>query len=221
LTFDNRYATGVASRPARPSLRARYDRRQQEVVVAAARVFAERGYDQTSVPDLARELGLATGSLYHYFGSKEQLLIEICDQLIHPLLERAREPIAQEAPPEQRLRDLVRLWVAHVVEHRDHMLVFQQQRHAIQHGPQWRSVRASRKAFEALVADALAELHSLAEPPEKRRLLIAALLGMVNHTAQWYRPSGSLTAQQIADGYVGLLVGRCDADGASTCPAGE
>jgi AcrR family transcriptional regulator len=198
----------VASRPTRPALRERYDRRQQDVVVAAARLFAQHGYDQTSVPDLARELGLATGSLYHYFGSKEQLLIEICDQLMDPLLERARDLITQDAPPEQRLRDLVRLWVAHVVEHRDHMLVFQQQRHAIQHGAQWRSVRASRKAFEDLVADVLAELHSPADPPQKRRLLIAALLGMVNHTAQWYRPTGSLTAQEIADGYVDLLVGR-------------
>jgi TetR/AcrR family transcriptional regulator, cholesterol catabolism regulator len=198
----------VATRPTRPALRARYDRRQQDVVVAAARLFAQRGYDQTSVPDLARELGLATGSLYHYFGSKEQLLIEICDQLMDPLLERARDLTTQDAPPKQRLRDLVRLWVAHVVEHRDHMLVFQQQRHAIQHGAQWRSVRASRKAFEDLVADVLAELHSPADPPQKRRLLLAALLGMVNHTAQWYRPTGSLTAQEIADGYVDLLVGR-------------
>jgi AcrR family transcriptional regulator len=198
----------VASRPTRPALRARYDRRQQDVVVAAAKLFAERGYDQTSVPDLARELGLATGSLYHYFGSKEQLLIQICDQLMDPLLERAREATAKDATPEQRLRELVRLWVSHVVDHRDHMLVFQQQRHAIQHGAQWRSVRASRKAFEDLVADVLAQLHSPADPPEQRRLLIAALLGMVNHTAQWYRPSGRLTAQQIADGYVDLLLGR-------------
>jgi TetR/AcrR family transcriptional regulator, cholesterol catabolism regulator len=198
----------VASRPTRPALRARYDRRQQDVVVAAARLFAQRGYDQTSVPDLARDLGLATGSLYHYFGSKEQLLIEICDQLMDPLLERARDLTTLDAAPEQRLRELVRLWVAHVVDHRDHMLVFQQQRHAIQHGAQWRSVRASRKAFEDLVADVLAELHSPADPPEKRRLLIAALLGMVNHTAQWYRPSGSLTAREIADGYVDLLVGH-------------
>jgi AcrR family transcriptional regulator len=178
------------------------------VVVGAARLFAQRGYDQTSVPDLARELGLATGSLYHYFGSKEQLLIEICDQLMDPLLEQARELATQQAPPEQRLRDLVRLWVAHVVEHRDHMLVFQQQRHAIQHGAQWRSVRASRKAFEDLVADVLGQLHSATGPPEQRRLLIAALLGMVNHTVQWYRHGGSLTAQQIADGYVDLLLGE-------------
>lgn len=128
----------MKSRPTRPALRERYDRRQQEVVVGAARLFAERGYDQTSVPELASALGLATGSLYHYFGSKEQLLIEICDQLMDPLLEQARALVAQEAEPEARLRALVGLWVAHVIAHRDHMLVFQQQRHTIERGAQWR-----------------------------------------------------------------------------------
>jgi AcrR family transcriptional regulator len=197
----------VATRPRRPELRARYDRRQQEVVAAAAKLFAQRGYDRTSVPDLARELGLATGSLYHYFGSKEQLLIAICDELVDPLLARARDLVADDASPEQRLRNLVRLWVEHVVAHRDHMLVFQQQRHVIQHGAQWRSVRASRKAFEDLTADVLGQLHTTSDPPEHRRLRLAALLGMVNHTAQWYRPSGRLSPQQIADGYVDLLLG--------------
>jgi AcrR family transcriptional regulator len=176
--------------------------------VAAAKLFAEHGYDQTSVPDLARELGLATGSLYHYFGSKEQLLIEICDQLVDPLLERARELVGQDGPPKQRLRDLVRLWVAHVVEHRDHMLVFQQQRHAIEHGAQWRSVRATRKAFEQLIDGALSDLPGAAGTPANRRLVLSALLGMVNHTAQWYRPHGELTAERIADGYVDLLLGH-------------
>jgi AcrR family transcriptional regulator len=198
----------VASRPTRPALRERYDRRQQEVVLAAARLFARRGYDQTSVPEIARELGLATGSLYHYFGSKEQLLIEICDQLMNPLLERTRELMSREAPPERRLRELVRLWVAHVVEHRDHMLVFQQQRHAIERGAQWRSVRASRKAFEQLVDHVLCDLPGPASTNTNNRLVLSGLLGMVNHTAQWYRPSGSLTPQQIADGYVDVLLGR-------------
>jgi AcrR family transcriptional regulator len=199
----------VASRPIRPALRERYDRRQQKVVVAAAKLFAERGYDQTSVPELTRELGLATGSLYHYFGSKEQLLIEICDQLMDPLLETARDLVAApDAPPEQRLRDLVRLWVAHVIEHRDHMLVFQQQRHAIERGAQWRSVRASRKAFERLVDDILADLQATKRLRGDRRLVLSALLGMVNHTAQWYRRNGKLTAEQIADGYVDLVLGH-------------
>lgn len=188
-------------------MRERYDRRRAEVVLGAAHVFAERGYDQTSVPDLAEALGLAAGSLYHYFPSKGHLLRAICDQLMDPLLEQAEELLAEPREPAEQLRALVRLWVEHVVAHRDHMLVFQQERHVIERGAAWRGVRASRKAFERIAEDALARVETVpARPSTDPRLALSALLGMVNHTAQWYRPRGRLSATEIADGYVDLLL---------------
>jgi AcrR family transcriptional regulator len=203
----------AATRPTRPALRERYDRRRQQAIEDAARVFAARGYDQTSMQQLAEDLGIAAGSLYHYFGGKEQLLIAICDELMDPLLEDARALLDAGGPPERELRGLVALWVAHVVSHRDHMLVFQQERHSIETGEQWRGVRASRKQFERLVERALAAAQDAsALRLADRRLSLSALLGMVNHTAQWYRPQGRLTPDEIADGYVDLLLGREDRD---------
>jgi AcrR family transcriptional regulator len=197
----------MASRPERPALRERYDRRQTEVVHEAARVFAHSGYDQTSVPVLARSLGIAAGSLYHYFGSKEQLLIAICDQLMDPLLQQAEELAAADRPPQDQLRELVHLWVGHVVTHRDHLLVFQQERHVIERGDQWRKVRDDRKRFERLLATILDRVHAQgATRLDDPRLCVAALLGMVNHTAQWYRPRGRLSAAEIADGYVSVIL---------------
>jgi TetR/AcrR family transcriptional regulator, cholesterol catabolism regulator len=195
----------MATAPTRPALRERYDRRRQRAVYQAAKVFARRGYDQTTMQELASTMGVATGALYHYFGAKEQLLRAICDQLMEPLLERARSLAAEDATPVQHLRALVRMWVDHVVEHRDHMLVFQQERHVIETGASWRGVRASRKAFERLVAELLDQ--ALAADGQHGRLRLLALLGMVNHTAQWYRPRGALSPEQIADGYVDLVLG--------------
>jgi len=192
----------------RPALRERYDRRRQEMVSAAARVFARHGYEQTTVSDLAASMGLATGALYHYFGGKEQLLIEICDQLTEPLLARARELVLGDDTPEEQLRALVRMWVANVIEYRDHVLVFQQVRHQVESGAQWRGVRDSRKAFERLVQGALERAHATGVTGADRRLALVALLGMVNHTAQWYRPRGRLGPDQIADGYLELLTGE-------------
>lgn len=191
----------MATRPTRPAQRARYDARRDDLVRGAARVFAQRGYDQTSIPELAEALGLGTGSLYHYVPGKEQLLIAICDQLMEPLLVRVADLDTEVADPAARLRALVRLWVAHVVEHRDHMLVFQQERHVIEHGAQWRSVRSSRKRFDRLLEDLLGEA-GVADP----QLAHWALLGMVNHTAQWFRPRGARTPEEIADGYVDLVL---------------
>lgn len=195
--------------PTRPRLRDRYDRKQQQIVRSSARMFAEHGYDQTTIQDLADAVGLASGGIYHYVGSKEQLLEHICDQIMHPLLEQARDVIDADAPAAEQLRALVRLWVNHVVEHRDHMLVFQQERHVIEHGAQWRGIRTSRKQLERLLEAAVQRVHAHGELAlGDHRLAVSALLGMVNHTAQWYRPRGRLSPTEIADGYVDLLLGN-------------
>jgi AcrR family transcriptional regulator len=206
---------GGSTPPRRPALQERYERRRQLIVYEAAKIFAQRGYDQTTMADLAASLGLATGALYHYFDSKEQLLISICDQLMDPLLDQARELMRRDdESPEERLRQMVQIWVACVIDHRHHMRVFQQERHGIEVGDQWRGVRDSRKAFERLVARALRDAHATGGAQIDTRLALVALLGMVNHTALWYRPRGRYSPSEIADGYLALLVGGGGADAA-------
>jgi AcrR family transcriptional regulator len=188
--------------PTSPALRERYDRRQLEVVETAAALFARRGFQATSMDELSEATGLRSGGLYHYIGSKQNLLLLIFEQLMDPLLERAAEIEASDDVPETQLRELVRAWLAHIETHLDHMAVFAQERHAIEHGPEWEQVRASRDAFEAILARRLAAV-GLTD-----RLTLFALLGMVNHTATWLRPGGRLTAEQIADGYCNMLLAR-------------
>jgi AcrR family transcriptional regulator len=200
-------AMPAAAPPTRPALRARYDRRQAEVIATAAKLFAERGYQVTSMQDLTQATGLAAGGLYHYIGSKEQLLFRICDELLEPLLERARAIVAREAPATEHLHELVRAWLAHIATHRDHMAVFAQERHAIERESQWREVRRQRKAFEQIVDDVLARgAQDGTMAFADRRLALLALLGMVNHAATWLKPRGRLSPEQIADGYCDLLL---------------
>ena len=190
--------------PTRPALRERYDRRADEVVGAAARLFAERGFHATSMADLVAATGLTAGGLYHYIGSKDQLLVRICEQLMEPLLERVEAIVSSDLAPEDQLRAIVREWTAHVEAYRHHMRVFTQERHVLERGDQWREVRRQRKAFEELLAGVLARVDLPTGDPD---LVLRALLGMVNHTAQWFRPRGRLTAEQVADGYVDLILG--------------
>ncbi len=193
--------------PTRPALRERYERKQREVIATAASLFARRGYRETSMGDLTEATGLAAGGLYHYIESKDELLISICDELLDPLLEQAGEILAVEAPPERQLRDLLRVWLAHIATHRDHMLVFAQERHVIEREPQWRRVRAQRKRFEKLLDDVLARgEREGAWHFEDRGFTLHALLGMVNYTPQWLDPRGRLSPEQIADGYCDLIL---------------
>jgi AcrR family transcriptional regulator len=180
-------------------LRERYERRRDEVLRVAARLFASQGYHATSVGDLSQATGLAPGGLYHYIGSKEELLVGVLGQLMDPLLERARAVEASPGTASERLRTLLRVWLAHIAAHHDHMLVFSQERRVLERGGRWRQVRESRREFEAILGRLVAATGSASE--DDVRLRVLALLGMVNHTANWYRPSGRLTTDGIADGY--------------------
>jgi TetR/AcrR family transcriptional regulator, cholesterol catabolism regulator len=197
-----------AAPPTRPALRRRYDRRQERVVQVAAELFAERGFAATSMSDLSEATGLAAGGLYHYIGSKKQLLFRICDELMEPLLTEARTIVGADEPAVTQLRQLLRAWLEHIARHRHHMMVFQQERHLIEHDPQWRTVRRRRKDFELILDGVLERCErggalSFAD----RALTLRALLGMVNHTSTWLRPRGRLSPEQIADGYYDLLLG--------------
>jgi AcrR family transcriptional regulator len=193
--------------PTRPALRERYDRRQREVVDTAARLFARQGYHATSMADLIEATGLASGGLYHYIGSKEQLLLRICDQLMDPLLEEADAVVAGPQPASERLRLVVRAWMRHVERHRAHMLVFQQERRLLEADERWQDVRRKRKRFERLVDQLLREAESegtVAFPDRQAALL--ALLGMVNYAPQWFQADGRLSADEIADRWCDLLL---------------
>ncbi|HEX6391769.1 MAG TPA: TetR/AcrR family transcriptional regulator [Solirubrobacteraceae bacterium] len=197
----------MATRPSRPTMAARYDRKRREVVDAAAQAFAQRGYHATSIDDLVDATGLARGGLYHYIGSKQALLIEVFDVLMAPLLDRAREIAGAGGPAEERLRLLVRVWMAHVDSHRAHMAVFTQERRTLERTPEWERVRADRREFEAILGAILEEGVASGE------LVIAdvalaklAITGMVNSTPQWFDPERRLSAEQVADGFCDLLL---------------
>ena len=149
--------------------------------------------------ELSEATGLRSGGLYHYIGSKQRCCSR-SSAADGPAARAGGRDRGGDAEPEAKLRELVRAWVAHIERHLDHMAVFAQERHAIEHEPEWEDVRASRDAFEALLARRLAAV-GLTD-----RLQHFALLGMVNHTATWLKPGGRLTARQIADGYCDMLL---------------
>ncbi|MEZ5077715.1 MAG: TetR/AcrR family transcriptional regulator [Solirubrobacterales bacterium] len=193
--------------PTRPALRERYERRRSEVIATAARVFAERGFQATSISDLTEATGLAAGGLYHYIESKDRLLLGVCNELLDPVLAEAREIVAEQRPPAEQLRQLLRAWLAHIASRRDHMLVFAQERHVIEREPQWAQIRGQRKEFEQLLDGVLARGEAEnAFAFADRGLTLLALLGMVNYTPQWLDPGGRLDPGQIADGYCDLIV---------------
>ncbi|MFO7527487.1 MAG: TetR/AcrR family transcriptional regulator [Marinobacter sp.] len=172
----------------------------------AARLFREKGYERTTVRDLAAAVGIQSGSLFHHFRTKEEILKAVMVETIR--LNTALMQAAMEAAetPKDKLRALVRAELESINGQTGEamaVLVFE-----------WRSLSADSQAdvlelrdiYEALWLDVLGVLRDqgrlLAEPFVVRRMLTGAL----SWTVTWYRPErGGLTLDGLTDQVMAML----------------
>jgi AcrR family transcriptional regulator len=165
--------------------RARYD--PASLLAVAVEVFNERGYDGTSMEDLARATGLSKSSIYHHVESKEELLRLALERALDPLFAVTEEPGARQGRAIERLEYVVRREVAVLVDELPYVTLLLRVRGNTE-TERWALTR--RRAFDRFVADLVAaaaadgEVRADLPPPIVARLLF----GMVNSLVEWYRP---------------------------------
>ncbi|MEU6736764.1 TetR/AcrR family transcriptional regulator [Streptomyces physcomitrii] len=179
----------------------------QRLLAAATRLFAEQGYDRTSVQEIVEAAGVTKGALYHYFGSKEDLLHEVYARVLRLQQERLNAYAGADAPIERRLREAAADVVVTTIENLDDAAIFFRSMHHL--GPEkHKQVRAERRRyherFRALVEEGQRSgVFSSATPAD---LVVDYHFGSVHHLSTWYRPGGPLTAEQVAGHLADLLL---------------
>ena len=173
----------------------------------AAQMFRDRGFDATSVSDVARALGLTKAGLYHHFESKEALLFEIMMFGLDKVRDEVIVPVRAIRDPEERLRQLIVR----------HARITTRGQGAVAHlGDEIRALPpASRRQLEErmrvyfdLVRDTLGELKS-AGRLRRVDLTVAAfsVLGMILWLPRWFRQDGRLTQEQVANDIAAMALG--------------
>jgi AcrR family transcriptional regulator len=181
--------------------------RGEEVYSAALRLFREKGYHATSMQDIAAAVGLYKGSLYHYIGGKEELLVRVFERGMGVLLADV-ERIAADASlaPSRALRRIVEAHVSAVASNLDALTVYLHEWRALT-GESLGTVRAQRERYAALVSDVVARGVRTGEfsVPDVG-IATLGLLGMCNWLCQWYSPSGRLSAAEIGTRFAELIL---------------
>lgn len=172
------------------------DNRRRDILETAARLFAERGYDGTSVRDIAGEVGMLAGSMYYHFASKDDLLDEINSEGARILAVAVDQALTGVADPWERLR---RACIAHLEArlggHGVFAPVVSNDLPRVPGALRARLV-AHRDAYEAIFRDLVAALDLPARVD--RRIYRLSLLGALNGARLWYRPGG-LSPAEIAE----------------------
>lgn len=184
----------------------RADARRRDIVSTAAQLFETEGYATTSMERIARAVGLAKPSLYHYFASKDDILFAIHEEFINLLIDRKAQRASAQLSPAQELLEVFGDVFDLMDSHRGHVRVFFEHYRELPESQQ-EVIREKRDAYERSVeADVAAGIESGEFRPVQPHLVTFALFGMSNWSYQWYRSNGPLTARQIAVQFWDYLV---------------
>ena len=174
---------------------------------AALDLFARQGYAATGIREIATTAGVTSAALYHYMGTKEDLLARLAIDANERLLSIARDAVALTTRPEESLVALVRVHViAHVLHRREALVVDNELGHL---GEQHRrKVIAVRDTYEDLWRDTLYKGSSASVfTVVDLRTTRLALLEMCTGVAHWFDPQGGLTPIGIAGQFADLALG--------------
>lgn len=194
----------TSSSPSRRAGRPGHD--TESVLRVAVRVFNERGYDGTSMEDLARALGVTKSAIYHHVSGKEDLLRRSLDRALDSLFAVTREPEAAAGPAINRLEHVLRGSVLVLVDQLPHVTLLLRVRG---NTDVERRALERRREFDHFVGDLVrAGVREGGVRPDIDPALVSRLLfGMVNSLVEWYRPGRGLSAPELAEALTAVAFG--------------
>lgn len=181
---------------------------KERLLRVATRLFARHGFEGTSVQDIVDAAGVTKGAMYHYYGSKDDLLYEVYHQLLTMQMSHLTDIAKDSGTPEERLRAAAIDVVESSLASLDDMIVFFRSLHMLPDDRQTQ-VRAERRAyhdvFRGLVEEGMAA--GVFRTEVSADITVHYFLSAVNQLGSWFHPEGALTAREVGEQYAELLLG--------------
>ncbi len=182
--------------------------RREELLSIAAGLFAERGFRNTTVRDIADAAGILSGSLYHHFDSKESMVDEILSTFQDELFGRYDEILRSDADARTRLERAVEVSFEAIDKHRSEVAIFQNDAAYLgtfdRFGYLARRNAESREVWLTLLHDGVTS-GALRDDLDVE-LTYRFIRDTVWVAVGWYRPGGKLTHTRIAQQYLHILL---------------
>ncbi|TGD86084.1 TetR family transcriptional regulator KstR2 [Mycolicibacterium sp. CH28] len=183
--------------------------RRDELLVLAATMFAERGLRATTVRDIADSAGILSGSLYHHFKSKEQMVSEVLRDFLDWLFDRYQAIISTESNPLERLKGLF-MTSFEAIEHRHaQVVIYQDEAKRLSTLPQFDFVETRNKEQRQMWLDLLNE--GVAQGCFRPDIDVDVVYRFIRDTTwvsvRWYQPGGPLSAEEVGRQYLAIVLG--------------
>lgn len=181
--------------------------KREKLIEHAIEVFSARGYRATSMNDLADEVHLSKSTLYHYYRSKQDLLVAIYQRVMLENIAAAKRATQGNPSAANAIRKMLFDRVAYTCRNNRILQIFHQEEAELSKRLM-SEVLASRRRYQAVMTDLLER--GLAEGELKfdtTPMIVAnALLGACNWSYKWYNPEGARSPEELANEVVDLLM---------------
>jgi len=196
----------TATENSAPARRGRPGHSLDSLLETAVAVFNERGYDATSMDELATRLGVTKSAIYHHVPSKVELLRLALDRALDALFAVTQEPRATTGRAIERLEHVVRGSVRVLTEELPFVTLLLRVRG---NSPVELAALQRRREFDRIVTDLVraAEDEGDVRPDVDPAVTSRLLFGTVNSLTEWYRPDGGLSSDDVADAVVAITFG--------------
>ena len=196
----------------------RRETRTTQIYEAAARVFCEHGFGQSSMSDVAAAVDMTKAGIYHHIASKDELLFGIMSYGMDIFEERVLDRVENISDPLERLRATIRGHLLLVTRDRTkEVTVVLNEAHAL-HGDYRTRINRRKRRYVRFLNETFRELQRKRLIREiEPRVATFALLGMINWTYHWYTANGRLRDTEVAEAYIDLFLGGLLNPDQATC----
>jgi TetR/AcrR family transcriptional regulator, cholesterol catabolism regulator len=183
--------------------------RRAQLLAIGAQLFATKGFTQTTVRDIADAAGILSGSLYHHFSSKEEMLTEVLHEFMDGLYARFQEVVADDASPREALDGLIRESFKTMHEEPEAVALYQNEQGFLATLPGFEFVAKGSREVEKIWIGVLEAGKESGDFREDLNVQFAYrfIRDAVWATVRWYRPGGRYGHASVADQYLELLHG--------------
>ena len=183
------------------------DARRHSVLAAAAKVFAEKGYWETSVDDIATQLDLTKGTIYYYFSSKSELYLEIQLSAVKQAIGSVENIVRHGEGPTTTLRKIVAAQVRETLSGLNQYAVLLHDPYVLS-GDAFQTLRNAQREYERLITEVIESgMQSGEFRPGIPKLTAFTILRATMGVAKWYRPSGAWSPDQVVESMTDQLLG--------------
>jgi AcrR family transcriptional regulator len=191
--------------------------RRDELLALAATMFAERGLRATTVRDIADSAGILSGSLYHHFSSKEEMVDEVLRGFLDWLFDRYRQILETEANPMERLKGLFMTSFEAIATRHAEVVIYQDEAKRLSSQERFGYVeernREQRKMWVDVLTQGIAEGYF--RPDVDVDLVYRFIRDTTWVSVRWYQPGGPLTAEEVGQQYLSIVLGGITAESTS------